>query len=189
MLAAAFEKSGYKAALTREPGGTDGAEAIRSLLVSGDSAKWEPQTELLLHLAARRDHISKFIKPKLEAGEHVICDRFSDSTIAYQAYGHGLGAAYVQQMCNLVLGNFAPGLTIILDIDVEAGIGRTAKRKNNENRYEKMGLDFHKRVREGFLEIARQSPQRCVVINAKDAIDSIHRQIVAAIDERLGISI
>lgn len=189
LLAAAFEKSGHKSALTREPGGTEGAEAIRNLLVNGDSAKWDATTELLLHLTARHDHITKFIRPQLAQGSHVICDRFTDSTIAYQAYGHGLGINYVSQFCNLVLGNFQPDLTIILDIETQNGISRAGARGIAENRYEKMGLDFHENVRHGFLEIAKSNPQRCVVINAEDDIDSIHRQIVAEVALRLGLNL
>ena len=189
LLAEAFKKSGLAVSTTREPGGTEGAEAIRNLLVSGDTTKWDARTELLLHLAARNDHLNKFIKQNLAAGTNVICDRFTDSTIAYQSYGHGLGLEYVSQLCNLVIGNFQPDLTIILNIDTESGIERTSRRRGAENRYERMGNNFHEKVRKGFLEIARSYPQRCVVINAKAGIKSVHRQIISVVHERLGISL
>lgn len=187
LLAEAFLKSGNTAIITREPGGTVGAESIRNLLVNGDTSKWDPETELLLHLAARKDHINKLIKPSLDAEKYVICDRFTDSTIAYQAYGHKLGAEYVGNLCNLVVGNFQPDITIFLDIDISSGIKRTSLRSDAENRYEKMGTEFHQRVRDGFLEIARSNLQRCVVINAKDDIESVHKAILIAINNKLGI--
>lgn len=187
LLSQAFINNGFNVKTTREPGGTDGAESIRNLLVNGDTSKWDARTELLLHLAARNDHANKFIKPNLLAGNYIICDRFTDSTIAYQAYGHGLGKNYVDQVCNLILGNFQPDLTIILDIEVNDGIKRTGRRGGLENRYEKMGSSFHEKVRNGFLEIAHFQPQRCVVINANCAIELLHQQILAKVNERLGI--
>jgi dTMP kinase len=189
LLSEAFARAGLALKTTREPGGTKGAESIRNLLVNGDTEKWEAQTELLLHLAARNDHVNKFIKPHLNQGINIICDRFTDSTIAYQAYGHQLGKEFVEQVCNLFLGNFEPNLTIILDIDINTGINRASLRGESENRYEKMGANFHERVRNGFLEIARLYPQRCVVINADCDIDSIHKEIIAKTQERLGISL
>lgn len=195
-LATAFKQAGLNVVTTREPGGTVGAESIRELLVNGDITKWDATTELLLHLAARNDHVNKFVKPMLAAGKFVICDRFADSTIAYQAYAHGLGEAFVNQMCNLVLGNFQPQLTLILDLKIEDSINRTMQREKGlapgiarENRYEKMGVDFHQKVRHGFLEIAKLNPQRCVVINANSAIASLHAQIIATINNKLGLSL
>lgn len=189
MLEDAFIKVGGKALTTREPGGTIGSESIRNLLVNGDSARWDAPTELLLHLAARYDHVNKSIKPELKSGNNVICDRFTDSTMAYQAYGHELGVAYVSQICNLVLGNFQPDLTIVLDIEVQNGIKRAGKRGITENRYEGMGKAFHERVRDGFLEIAKANPQRCVVINAESDISSLHNQIITVVSNRLGITL
>jgi len=139
LLSEALNNAGIKTVTTREPGGTEGAEAIRNLLVNGDISKWDAPTELLLHLAARRDHINKFIKPSLDNGECVISDRFTDSTIAYQAYGHGLGTEFVQQMCNLVIGNFYPDLTIILDMPIELGIKRANKRRRSRKPIRKNG--------------------------------------------------
>ena len=189
MLSQAFAKAGRKVMATREPGGTDGAEAIRALLVNGAVNKWTAETELLLHLAARCDHINQSIKPCLTSGIDVICDRFTDSTIAYQAYGHGLGAAFVEQMCNLVVGTFQPDLTIILDIAGESGIKRAENRSTAETRYERMGASFHGNVRSGFLEIAKKNPQRCVVISAENDIESVYNQVITTIIGRLGITL
>lgn len=189
LLAKAFEDAGRKVTVTREPGGTEGAESIRDLLVRGDVAKWCAKTELLLHLAARHDHVNRLVYQKLKDCENVICDRFTDSTIAYQAYGHGLGLQFVEQLCGMVLGNFVPDLTIILDIDVKQGINRASIRSSKEDRYEQMDTGFHEHVRKGFLEIAALNPQRCVVINAEDDINAIHANVLAAIKERLGIGL
>jgi dTMP kinase len=189
LLVQAFEKSGLPIIHTREPGGTTGAEDIRQLLVTGEVAKWDATTETLLHLAARKDHINKLILPALQSGKYVISDRFSDSTMSYQGYGHGLGRAIIEQLQNLAIGNFKPDLTIILDIPIDTGITRANSRGDKENRYEKMGKDFHARVREGFLEIAKLEPERCVLINAGDTIENIHRQIVECVNERLGLGL
>jgi len=189
LLAEAFKKAGISVLTTREPGGTEGAESIRNLLVNGDISRWDAVSELLLHLAARNDHINKFIRPNLLAGNNIICDRFTDSTMAYQAYGHGLGAEFVRQVCNLVIGNFQPELTIILDMDIESGIKRAVSRGSGENRYEKMGGNFHERVMDGFLEIATKNPQRCVVINTNCDIQSVHKKILAEVNARLGMKL
>jgi len=178
LLGEFFQSIGKSVVLTREPGGTKGAEDIRSLLVKGETDKWDHVTETLLHLAARRDHVEKIIKPALAKGEVVICDRFCDSTLAYQGYGHGLGVEYINNMQKLVIGDFRPDLTFILDIDPKAGITRAGSRGDKEDRYEKMGSGFHDRVRNGFLNIAQAEPNRCHVIDANRPIEEIHKAIV-----------
>jgi len=189
LLTEAFKQAALKVETTREPGGTAGAEDIRNLLVNGDASKWDAPTELLLHIASRIDHINKLIKPSLAKGHNVICDRFTDSTIAYQAYGHGLGTEFVANICNLAIGNFQPDLTILLDMPAEHGISRAGTRGEAENRYEKMGVGFHSRVHKGFLEIAAANPQRCVVINADSDINSVHKQVLTTVNTRLGINL
>jgi dTMP kinase len=189
LLAESFKNAGLPALTTREPGGTEAAESIRSLLLNGDVARWGALSELLLHLAARNEHINQFIKPGLLAGNHVICDRFTDSTIAYQAYGHELGPEFVVQLCNLVLGNFQPDLTIILDVDIESGMQRAALRGQAESRYEQMGAAFHARVRAGFLAIAANNLQKYVVINAKTDIYATHKKIIKKINAALGFEL
>lgn len=187
LLASAFEKAGKPFVSTREPGGSPGAERVRSLLVSGDADAWDVEAELLLFYAARLDHVTRLIKPALAEGKTVICDRFVDSTLVYQGIGKGLSQAYIKNLHHLTLGNFMPDLTIILDIDPNEGLKRAGARKNNETRFEGMELDFHHRIRAGFLGIARNEPQRCVVLNAAQEQDTLHEQILNIIRERLGI--
>jgi len=184
-LAAWLTEQGHEAVLTREPGGTPGAEEIRKLLVQGDAARWEPMTEALLHFAARRDHVAKVIKPALARGAWVVSDRFADSTMAYQGYGHGLGAPAIDLLKKLVLGDFAPGLTLLFDVPVELGLRRAGRRDGAkagaDARYESMGAAFHARVREGFLAIARAEPGRVVVIDSSRPVDAVATAVVAAI--------
>ncbi|PIR38467.1 MAG: dTMP kinase [Alphaproteobacteria bacterium CG11_big_fil_rev_8_21_14_0_20_39_49] len=187
LLKEAFNNRNIDVTLTREPGGTKGAEQIRKLLVTGDIDKWDSITETLLHLAARQDHVRNLIKPSLESGKFVICDRFSDSTIAYQGYAHGLGLEKIESLQKQILGDFSPALTFILDISIKDGIARAAKRGNTENRYEKMGKEFHSNVRKGFLEIAKKEPERCFVINANDSVEIIHKKIIEIINKKLSL--
>lgn len=186
LLAEMLRKQNIDCIQTREPGGTEGAEAIRNLLVTGETNRWDPMTELLLHFAARRDHVEKKIKPALMEGKWVICDRFIDSSLAYQGYGHGSGVDFVEMMHRLVIGNLMPDLTFILDIPPGIGIGRTSERKGDENRYERMVGSFHERVRLGFLAVAAKYPERCVVLDASSPIDAIHGQIMKVLKERIG---
>lgn len=188
LLAAFLEKQGASCLLTREPGGSPGAEEIRNLVVKGTVGRWDVMTEALLMFAARRDHLVNTVWPALKEGKTVICDRFADSTMAYQGFGYadkGLGQAAVEQLYQIVVGSFKPDLTIILDMPVESGIERALKRDANANRYEKMGLDFHRNLRRAFLEIEKKDPGRCVVIDATGSIDEIHAKIVSVVQKRL----
>jgi dTMP kinase len=187
-LVAALRRTGLQAECTREPGGAEGAEVIRKLLVEGGTGRWDAETELLLHFAARRDHLRRTVWPTLERGCWLVCDRFADSTMAYQGYGQGLGRAPVEALYKIVVGDFKPDLTLILDLPVEDGLQRAALR-GGENRYERMGPDFHRRLREGFLEIARREPDRCVVIDAAQSADAVAEAIARAVRERLGAAI
>lgn len=185
LLAEALARAGIEVVTTREPGGSKGAEAIRALLVTGDVDRWDAQTEALLHTAARRDHLAKTVWPALERGAWVVCDRFADSTLAYQGYGHGLDKAFITGLTRLAIGDFIPDLTLILDLPVEEGLKRAGGRGGAEDRYERMGSPFHERLRQGFLEIARQAPDRCVVIDAMADLDNVHQAILKAIKGRL----
>lgn len=189
LLASAFEKSGLPFIATREPGGSSGAEMIRSLLVSGEVDSWDPLTETLLFNAARADHINRLIKPAIAEGKTVICDRFFDSTLVYQGIGKGLGTAYIKGLHHLIFGSFMPNLTIMLDIAPEEGLKRAGGRTGNENRFEKLNIEFHKKIRNGFLEIARREPQRCVVLDATGEASILHQQIVEIIRLRCGIAL
>ncbi len=172
---------------TREPGGTPAAEAIRALLVTGAVDRWDPISEAMLHIAARRDHVSRVIEPALSAETWVLCDRFTDSTRAYQGYGHGLGIDLIDELHAAAVPNVAPDLTLILDVPVSVGLDRAVRRAadaaEQEARYEKMDHGFHERLRAGFLEIADREPERCVVIDAAqepDAVFAAVREAVAA---------
>ena len=170
---------------TREPGGTAEAEAIRALLVSGE-ADWDPLTEAMLHYAARREHVEKRIRPALAAGEWVISDRFYDSTVAYQCYGQGLAVEEEAALRRLAVGGLQPDLTLMLDIPVETGRERAQARQ--KSRYEAMNDDLHLRVRAGFLEIARQEPQRVAVVDAARDPDNVAAAVQAIVAGRFGLS-
>ncbi len=187
LLSASLENSIEEIVVTREPGGSVGAEIIRTLLVEGDTARWSPLTEALLHYAARRDHLEKTVFPALERGAWVLCDRFSDSTTAYQGYGHALGRDVVERLHETVVGSFKPDLTIILDLPVEAGLARARGRDGNEDRYERMDIAFHHRLRDGFLDIARREPARCVVFDATQNIDALAQAIRNTVGDRLKV--
>ena len=188
LLSDFLKENGHSCVLTREPGGSAGAEEIRNLVVRGDVAKWDAMTEALLMFAARRDHLVKTVWPAMKEGKTVICDRFADSTMAYQGFGYadkGLGQATVENLYRTVVGDFKPDLTIILDMPVEAGVERAVRRDANVNRYEKMGLDFHRNLRNAFLEIEKKEPDRCVVIDANRTIEEISEDIKAVVRARL----
>lgn len=180
---------GYDVVLTREPGGSEGAEEIRNLLLKGDINKWDKVTEILLFSAARRDHLVKKIKPALDKGQIVISDRFADSTLAYQGYGYGANEQIIQtltQIYHLIAGDFKPDMTFILDMDPKIGIARSMDRAgNNEQRFENMNLNFHNNLREGFLTIAHSEPERCIIVNANQNIDDVHQEIVTKFKGRL----
>ena len=188
-LADWLKGQGQEVVLTREPGGTPGAEEIRKLLVQGEATRWEPMTEALLHYAARRDHVTKVIRPALARGAWVVTDRFIDSTMAYQGYGHGLGAEPIELLRKLVLGDFAPGLTLLFDVPAALGLQRAGKRNvagtvggaRADARYESMGEAFHGRVREGSLAIARAEPERVTVVDSSKPVADVAAAVVAAI--------
>ncbi len=177
LLAQWLEARGVPVLTTREPGGTPGAERIRSLLVEGATDAWTPMTEALLNYAARHDHVTRVIRPALAAGTWVLSDRFSDSTMAYQGHGHALGQAAIAALHRAVLGRFKPDMTLILDIPVVQGLARAAARRGAETRYESMVEAFHHRVRAGFRAIARAEPGRCALIDARAQADVVHGRV------------
>ena len=187
-LAAAIEKTGLTVTVTREPGGSRGAETIRAMLLDPD-AEWDPPTEALLHFAARADHYTTKIAPALKEGAWVLCDRFADSTRAYQGYGLGLDMGAIETLYEIALDDFVPDLTIILDIPVETGVERMIERGADPDRYEKMDTAFHERLRQGFLEIAKQDPDRCAVIDADNDIDTVTARIFDCVETRMGVTL
>jgi dTMP kinase len=185
LLAAALEAAGHRAVLTREPGGAPGAEAIRRLLVEGEPGRWSPMTELLLFNAARRDHLERTLAPALAEGAVVVCDRFVDSTRAYQSAGRegGVPRETVDALHRLAIGS-DPDLTLILDLDPAEGAARDAARGSAENRFERFGADFQIRLRRAFLAIAAAEPARCMVIDATGSTESVADRIRAAVAAR-----
>ncbi len=186
-LAQVLERHGHGVVVTREPGGSPGAEHIRSLIVSGDTDKWTPLTETLLVFAARADHLDRTIRPALDRGEWVICDRFVDSTFAYQGIGQGMSPDTIAGLRDLVVGSDMPGLTLILDLPVETGLGRAGKRDHDEDRFERMGDEFHRKLRQAFLDIAAAEPDRCVIIDASRDENAVAEAIWQAVSSRLAV--
>ncbi|HEV2365957.1 MAG TPA: dTMP kinase [Caulobacteraceae bacterium] len=187
-LAERLRAIGRDVVLTREPGGSPGAEAIRRLLVEGPAERWSAVSETLLLYAARRDHIERLIAPALSAGKTVICDRFADSTRAYQGAAGGAPAALIQALEDQTLGGLRPDLTLILDLPVAIGLGRAGARASGEGRFESKGANFHERLRAAFLELGAAEPERCRLIDADASLESVAARVWEAAAERLGVS-
>lgn len=187
LLVAALERAGISARATREPGGSPGAEAIRRLLLEGEGERWDATEEALLLVAARRDHVARLIAPALARGVFVVCDRFADSTLAYQGYGRGLAAGDIAALHRFALGDFAPDLTLILDLPVETGLARLAARDAPADRFERLDRPFHERLRQGFRAIAAAEPARCVLVDGSADPAAVHHSILNAVGEHLGI--
>ncbi|PRX35424.1 dTMP kinase [Meinhardsimonia xiamenensis] len=183
-LAEALRREGHEVVETREPGGSPGAEEIRRLLVEGAPARWSPETEILLFTAARRDHLEKTIAPALARGAVVVCDRFADSTRVYQGARRPGLRPLVDELHARVIGR-EPDLTILIDMDPETAFHRGLARNTGENRFEEMGLAFQRRLREGFLALAREWPERIVVVDGARAPEELEREILAIVHERL----
>ena len=183
-LAGALRAQGRDVVTTREPGGAPGADAIRSLLVSGDANRWSAMEEALLFAAARLNHLNHTIRPALARGAWVVCDRYYDSTRAYQVAAGGLAPAALDAL-NALIEAPAPDLTFVLDLEPERGLGRSQGRHAGEDRFEKKDAAFHARVRAEFLAIAANEPQRCVVLNAGQDADAVRSAALAAIEARL----
>jgi len=169
---------------TREPGGSTGAEAIRNLVVAGDAERWSARTETLLMYAARSDHLERTIRPALEVGDWVVCDRFADSSRAYQGAGGGVSPAFIEMLDAGIVGADQPDLTLVFDLPVEVGLERAFGRGLFETRFESKGLAFHSRLREGFLAIARDHPERCVLVDANGDEDTVAARVWAAVQAR-----
>jgi len=177
LLAEKLRAQGRDVVITREPGGTPEAEKVRDLLVKRDGGSWTPMAEILLLFAARQMHVETLIKPALAEGKTVISDRFTDSTRAYQSYGHGVSLDVLEDINKLALDGFGPDLTFILDLPVEQGLGRAGKRlqedNSQEDRFENLDISFHERLRQGYLDIARKDAARCAVVDAGQSVDEI----------------
>jgi len=185
-LAERLRARGLEVVVTREPGGTPNAEAIRSLLVDGAVERWSPMGEALLFYAARDDHVRELIEPALAAGQWVISDRFADSTRAYQAAAGGLKPAIVEELHRLTLGAFQPNLTLVVDLDPQIGLQRTVARGEGATRFEQQPAAFHDALRAEFLAIAKREPERCAVLDGDLAPNALLDAAVALVSDRLG---
>ncbi len=184
-LAERLRLAGRTVTLTREPGGSAGAEAIRALLVSGDAERWSPISETLLMYAARRDHIERTIVPALARGEVVICDRFLDSTRAYQGAAGGAPGELIAALEQAVVGKVMPDLTIVFDLPVDVGLARAAARGEGEARFESKGREFHERLRAAYLAIAEAEPGRCQPIDADGDLATVEARVWTLVGSRL----
>ncbi|MGB0192907.1 MAG: dTMP kinase [Candidatus Micropelagos thuwalensis] len=177
---------GNDVVVTREPGGTSEGQEIRNLLVSGDKDKWSPLSETLLILADRAAHLERIIRPALAEGKYVVCDRFFDSTKAYQGVAGGLGLDVIHNLQQPVLGTTLPDFTLLLDIDPEKGL-RRAQERGGELRFESKTLAYHRTLRNAFLDFAAQEPDRIFVIDADRDVEAVSADILAVLDERLNV--
>lgn len=182
LLADALAARGLPVLRTREPGGSPGAELLRGILLSG-SIDWAPRAETLLHFAARVEHVAKTIQPALTAGSWVICDRFFDSTLAYQGYGQGADRGFIASLIGLL--GIAPDVTLVLDVPDSIAAERMRRRGGSADRYERLDSAFHGRVRQGFREVATADPKRCVLLDASGDIQAVHTAIMTAVWTRL----
>jgi dTMP kinase len=186
-LAAALEKQGIETVVTREPGGSPGAEQIRRLFVEGEPGRWEPLTETLLLFAARADHISRTIKPALSSGKWVISDRFTDSTYAYQGVGRGMDRETIRRIETISVADFKPNLTLILDLPVSVGLERANARGSSENRFEGFDTAFHEKLRQAFVDIARRNGDRCMLLDAGGSEDEVAELIWRTVAKRFNL--
>jgi dTMP kinase len=190
-IARFLESRGRTCVQTREPGGTGIGEKLRAILLDPAHHHLAPGAELLLYTADRVQHVQEVVAPALETGRTVLCDRFFDATLVYQGYARGLDRHLVQTLHNLLLGGLKPDLTLLLDLDPEAGLRRawrqldSGSRGNGESRFEKEALAFHRKVRAGYLELARQAPGRFRVIDAAGCIDDVRDAVCRAVEEVL----
>jgi dTMP kinase len=184
LLADRLQAAGRVIVLTREPGGSTGAEEIRSLVLQGDPDRWSAETEILLFTAARRDHMEKTILPALQAGKIVICDRFADSTRLYQGISRGDLRAIVDQLHTLMIGR-EPDLTFVIDMDPAKGLARALSRQTADERFEGFGEDLQQKMRAGFLALADEYSERCVVIDGDRDMDAVARDVERITQARL----
>jgi dTMP kinase len=176
MLAGALSEIGIPVLSTREPGGAPGAEFLREVLLSG-RIDWSAGAETMLHVAARMEHVAKTIRPVVEAGTWVVCDRFHDSTMAYQGFGQGVDRGMIEALGAMV--GIVPDLTLVLDVPREVALTRLRRRGTDDDRYERLNDDFHQRVTEGFRVIATQA--RCVLVDAAREPEAVHETVMAAV--------
>jgi dTMP kinase len=183
-LASVLEARGITTVVTREPGGSPGAEDIRKLLVEGEPGRWDALTETLLVFAARVDHVAQTIRPALALGNWVICDRFTDSTYAYQGVAHGLERETIRRIESATIDDFKPDLTLVLDLPTAIGLERANARNSHETRFEKFDAAFHEKLRGAFRDIANRNAERCALIDAHGTEDEVAAAIRRTVESR-----
>ena len=184
MLADQLRAQGLEVVLTREPGGSPGAEEIRSLVLEGDPDRWSAETEILLFTAARRDHLERTIEPALAAGQVVICDRFADSTRMYQGLSRGDLRGLVDQLHSLMIKR-EPDLTLLIDMDPDTGLSRAKGRQGAEERFEDFGPDLQRKMRAGFLALAHEFSDRFRVVDGNRDMDSVAQDVTEIVQAAL----
>lgn len=183
-LAKRLESMGFPVITTREPGGTPIGDQIRQVLVRMENKELHPRTEILLFLAARAQLVEQLIKPALQDGKIILCDRYGDSTLAYQGYGHGLDLEKLRQMLDFATDHLKPDLTILMDLDVKTGLMRK-KAEDEWNRLDAYEVLFHERVRQGYLELANEEPERWRIVDASQGIDAVQEDLFQIILDAL----
>ena len=183
-----LEEKGIPYITTREPGGVDIAEKIRQVILDPDHTSMDAKTELLLYIASRRQHLVERVLPALAAGKIVLMDRFIDSSIAYQGYGRGLSVEDIEWLNQFATDGLKPELTLYFDLDVEEGLARIAKNQEREvNRLDLEGLELHQKVRQGYLALSEKEPERIVKIDASQSFEAVFADVLAVLENRLGI--
>jgi dTMP kinase len=186
-LIAVLQEKGLDIVHTREPGGTDIGDQIRSVIMNMKNKSMHPRAEILLFCASRAQLVEELIRPSLAEGKLVLCDRYADSTMAYQGYGHGLDRVVLSQLLNFATGGLKPDLTLLFDISAEAGLRRRLTNHDEWNRMDDYALQFHERVRSGYLSMAAAEPERWAVINADRSPDAVHEDVLSVISARLDL--
>lgn len=184
LLAEALKSAGREVVLTREPGGSPGAEDIRRMVLEGDPDKWSAETEILLFTAARRDHLERTIEPALKAGKIVVCDRFADSTRMYQGLSRGDLRATVDRLHEMMIGR-EPDLTFLIDMDPATGLARAKGRQGTEERFEDFGLELQEKMRAGFLALSKEFPDRFCVLDGNRPVEVVAADVLAHAQDRL----
>lgn len=191
LLSKALEETGIHSILTREPGGTSIGSKIRDILLNPDHKRMATEAELLLYAADRAQHVREVIKPSIDNGKVVVCDRFTDATLAYQGFGRGLDMVVIRDLNRIASLGIRPDLTLLLDCPIEIGIGRALERnsKNShirDDRFEREALAFHQKVREGYLTLAQAEPERIKVIDARNDVESVRKKIWVVVKKAMG---
>ncbi len=184
-LADNLRQQGYKVVVTREPGGTPIGDEIRNTLLKMGNTAMHPTTEILLFQASRAQHVNELIRPALAAGKIVLCDRFADSTMAYQGYGHQTNLEELSQIIRFATGGLQPDLTLLLDVDIEIGLQRRSADGDNWNRLDAKEKAFHQRVRKGYLQMAFAEPERWVIVDASQPLQAVCDEIKRVVSDRL----